>query len=122
MLNRQKQPQLTQAEVNITTYIEAPAISQFRATLIRKGLTGAMRTDDIGMCGGIADVNGGFTHSQVLNVISEDSPFELTQMMVPSPVSQGEGYASMYWDLCSDGETRGVIPQARFEVSSSSVG
>lgn len=92
-------------------------MQQFRNTIIKNGWAEGMRTDDIGMCGGIADADGNFTQSQIFNVISDLNGEDLTQLTVPDPVSQGNGYARLYWDLCSRGETLGVIPQARFEVN-----
>ena len=106
------QSQETPSRVNITTLIEEGTVAQFRQTINEVG-----RTDDILICGGIGDAQGGFTQSQLMNVISNSHGEEYTYLEVPDPRSSGQGTTVLYYDLCSSGEMRGVIAEARFQVS-----
>jgi hypothetical protein len=91
-------------------------VDQFRNRLIESGER--LRADDMIICGGVADAQGGFTNSTAFNVISQTRENEITTMQVVDPVSSGQGSVSFYYDLCSSGEERGVIDRARFQVSS----
>ena len=73
--------------------------------------------DYTSMCGGMADSKGKFTDSKQFEIVSFGHPKLGKIMLDTGDLVSGSGEGKFYYDLCSSGGEKGVLDQARFQVS-----